>query len=163
MTYSEHFCFSLFDVQNFVVTLQYSRKKQGWNRVKDLPIFQSFKRDLNVLTKRYQIHAEDLAHRDTPGRKSRDIDPKALEGNKSAFQHHIKMARTNPKHIHHVTSTGPEPKIKTDKSKEHMDLNGNNIDAEAKLQLIAETGYEFEERATQFRMAHDMIRMFVKK
>lgn len=131
--------------------------------MKDLPINRDLSAELNVLGKRYKILAEVLAHKDTPGQKDKDIDPKALEGKKSAFQHQLKMARTSPNHVHHVTSTGPEPKVITNRSKENMDINGNNIDSETTLQKVSETSYRYEEAATRFRLHHDMIRMAIKK
>lgn len=129
----------------------------------DLPINKQLIKELSVLGKRYQVLSEDLAHRDTPGRKARDIDPKALEGKSSAFQHQLKMTRTNPNHVHHVTSTGPQPKIKTDRSKDNMDINGNNIDAEVTMEKITETGNFYEEVATRYRIHHDLIRSIVRK
>jgi flagellar basal-body rod protein FlgB len=131
--------------------------------VKDLPINQKLKKSMGTLALRQKVLSGNVAHINTPGKKAQDIDPKALEGKENSFQHQVKLARTSPSHIAHVTSTGPQPKVKTDKSKENMDMQGNNISMEDQLQKIEETRLSHQMAATLFRKNHDLIRMIVKR
>lgn len=117
-------------------------------------LFNLASQRLDWLAARQKAISENIANADTPAYRARDVAPfeEVLDGTASGTA----IAPTDPKHISHSGSAGPELRLQDDVPWEQS-IDGNTVVLEQQVIRAAEIEDQYRLAADLYRKAHDLL------
>ena len=128
--------------------------------LKNLSVFNMAKQNMQYLTARQQVIAENIANASTPGYLARDVQKPTFEQEltgSSAF----KMNTTNPKHIQGTLSQNQQGSyvVYTPQPSEALTIDGNGVILEQQMNEASKVSSEYKRMITIFNKYKSLMQI----
>ena len=132
--------------------------------LKNLSVFNMAQRNMQYLTARQQIIAENIANASTPGYLARDIKKTSFEEN-LANSTKLQLATTNPKHLQGIPpkKAPQEFQIYTPQPSEALTIDGNGVILEDQMNQASKVSSEYKRMITIFNKYKSMMQVASSK
>ena len=131
--------------------------------LKNLRLFSMLNEKLQWLGERQRVLAQNVANVNTPGYRARDLEPLDFKsmlkggGTAAAGGSDLQLAATDPRHV-----GGRKPSERFSPQRNRADrevtLSGNQVELEAQLERIAETGMDYQAATNLYRKNIDLLK-----
>lgn len=98
---------------------------------------------LEVSARRLELLASNIANADTPNYKARDIDFRAALSQAASEQGAVRLAATQPGHIHATAGAGSMAEVRY-RVPNHASLDGNTVDSQMEHAAFAENAVRYQ-------------------
>lgn len=115
-------------------------------------VFDVVSKHVDWLGQRYAVAASNVANLDTPGFRSKTIQPFSLEMEASAHQ----LTATQQGHLGQFTSVDPNY-VMVDQASIDETHSGNNVSLENEMRSIGDTARQMSADTALYKLFHRMI------
>lgn len=98
---------------------------------------------LGLRARRQEVLASNIANADTPNYKARDIDFRAALSQAASEQGAVRLAATQPGHIHATAGAGSMAEVRY-RVPNHASLDGNTVDSQMEHAAFAENAVRYQ-------------------
>lgn len=119
-----------------------------------------FSKALDVSAYRSSLLSQNIANVNTPNYKRTDINFKETMLNE-VQKSDLEMARTHPLHLGNLETIGIPPNI-IHETGTKLRTDGNNVDIESEMALVAENSLYFQAIAQKLKGKFDSLRQVIK-
>lgn len=125
--------------------------------LRHIPLFTMITRQMDWLTTRQKVLAQNIANADTPNYQAKDLAPLDFAAMASAAGNKLKMETTSGGHIKAGLSAAGSPKVFETQST-LTSPSGNGVIIEDELMKVSETQAEYELITRLYRKHMGMLR-----
>ncbi len=128
--------------------------------LKNLSVFNMAKQNMQYLTARQQVIAENIANASTPGYLARDIQKPTFEQELKGSSD-LKMTTTNPKHIQGTLSQNQQGSyfVYTPQPSEALTIDGNGVILEQQMNEASKVSSEYKRMITIFNKYKSLMQI----
>lgn len=130
--------------------------------VRQIPLFSMITRQMDWLTTRQKVLAQNIANADTPNYRAKDIAPLDFAQMARAAGERLKLNTTTGGHINAGLTAGGAHKVLEGKE-DRASPSGNGVVLEDQLTKVSETQADYELITRLYRKHIGMLRMALGK
>ena len=134
--------------------------------LKNLSVFNMAQQNMQYLSARQQIIAENIANSSTPGYLARDIQkPTFADEISSATSAGLKLSTTNSKHIQGLLSSQNNNSyhVYTPQPSEALTIDGNGVILEQQMNEASKVSSEYKRMITIFNKYKNLMKIATTK
>ncbi len=134
--------------------------------LKNLSVFNMAQQNMQYLSARQQIIAENIANASTPGYLARDIQkPTFADEISSAASAGLKLATTNSKHLQGFPSSqnNSSYQVYTPQPSEALTIDGNGVILEQQMNEASKVSSEYKRMITIFNKYKNLMKIATTK
>lgn len=128
--------------------------------LKNLRLFSMIGERLEWLSERQRVLSQNVANANTPGYRAKDLRPPSFKESLRGIGVPLQMASSEGGQniARRVTERGALDRTRTERE---VTLSGNEVEIEAQLEKIADTGMDYQAATNLYRKHIDLLKLAI--